>query len=191
MNYSQKALLSIVALFIVLLGFVAIVYLPRSRELEALEARSRELDAEIDGLRRRQVALPDIARQIAEVREELGRLEEQYPRAIETVYQAITVVSRRNDFTILNNRTVGRPEKKTDGKDASGEGTKSLLQEWDIKIEARSGYASLGDFLHDVTHLPVLIVISGLTATASPEGEEPGQLDVSLDLTTYLSRNGE
>jgi len=178
MNYTHKALLAILGIFAFLAVFVLAFYLPESNRLDRLRQRGEELKRTLEELQVKGRNLTKVRLQVSGMQEKLSRLEEQYPRSIESVYSSLNEASRRHRITILNMRAAELKEQPEP----------DIVRLWEISIEGKSAYNDLGEFLAEIARLPVLVTISGLHLEGGP-GEEDGEpLESFIGLTAYLSR---
>ena len=182
MNYTQKALGILVGVILLVVLFWIFFYTPASGKLIQLQKEAKDLDKRIAEIKIKKAGLPGVQTKIESARERLERLEVQYPRTIEIVYQAITDAAQKVEFQISKRDTAEKPV----------EDEETALREYEIKISARCPYQVLGEFLDRITKSPIIISISGLAIVAnsgstSRKGEE-GNLRVEMQLNTYLSR---
>ena len=182
MNYTQKALGLLIGVILLLVLFWFIIYTPESNKLDQLQREAKELDKKLIEVQVKQKMLPEIQIKIKNVRERLKRLEVQYPRTIELVYQAITDAAGKEGFNIS----------KRDTAEILVKDEETALREYEIKISAHCPYQILGEFLDRIVNSQIIISISGLAIVddrgpAIRKGEE-GNLRVEMQLTTYLSR---
>jgi len=182
MNYTQKALAILAGIILLLLAFWLVFYHPVAARYGELQEKSAELERRIEKQKARIKKLPRINKEIVSIRNKLARLEVQYPRTIETVYQAITQAADRVGFKILKKET--RERLVNDPSLA--------LKEHNVEITARSSFRELGEFLHEIKNSAVIVTVEGLTIISYSDDQfrENGRdLDVNLALTTYLSKN--
>lgn len=184
MKYTQKALVLLVGVVILLAAFHFSVYRPKSNQLADLQEEEENLDKKIADLQIKKAKLPQIEEEIEITRRQLSRLREQYPKTIESVYQAISDVAAEGGFEIMKTEMRENPEANGDGMTA--------VKEYKITIQARSPYRSLGNFIYGISNSPVAISISGLKIVrgdmrVSEFGEVP-ELDIELSLTAYLTK---
>ncbi|MDP8215059.1 MAG: type 4a pilus biogenesis protein PilO [Candidatus Euphemobacter frigidus] len=182
MNYTLKALGILFGVVFLLVIFRLFVLGPVSGKLERLQKEAKALDKEIAEVELKKADIPTIRAKIATARERLERLETQYPRTIELIYQAITEAAREVGFKISRRDTAEVPI----------EDEASTLRVYEINISARCPYRVLGEFLEHIANLPIIISVSDLAIMANhnlpaSKGEE-NNLQVELELTTYLSR---
>ncbi len=182
MNYTQKALGILFGVILLLVLFWLFIYSPVSSELDRLQEQAKEIDGKIAATREKHAGLPGVQDKIASARKRLERLEVQYPRTIELVYQAITDASREVGLRISNRQLEEKP--------VEDEG--SALREYAIQITAHCPYNVLGDFLGRVVHSPMIISFTSLTVStdpANPPRKKGGRdLRVDMKLITYLSK---
>ncbi|MEA1926702.1 MAG: type 4a pilus biogenesis protein PilO [Candidatus Auribacterota bacterium] len=182
MNYTQKALAILIGFILILVLFWLFVYSPASNKLGELKEEVKDLDHQLIEYRAKQANLPEIRDKIESARRRLGRLEVQYPRTIEVVYQAITEAAREVGFSI-STRNTGEKQMEEAG---------TALREYEINIKAFSSYRVLGEFLYRIVNSPIIISISELAIIsnrdAPVEGGKKDELRVKMKLTTYLSR---
>ena len=177
MNYTRKVLLSLLLVFILPALFLLLVGRPRAREYSRLQAQEKKLNHEIMAAQREVNLLPDTMKEIEFLRGRLARLKRQYPRTIEPFYEQISGTAKKVGLDILSMVSVSspHPEKK-----------EQAVEERFVQIEARCSYQVLGEFLDELSQLPVAVSISALTL-AGKKSSLP-QLEVEMRLTTYLSR---
>jgi Tfp pilus assembly protein PilO len=181
MNYAQKALLVILVLFALLGAFILGVYLPGSARLEEKIRQSERLEREVRELEARRLGLDRVREQVEVLSLQLSKIEEQYPRAIDPVYRSLSEAARKRQITVLGMRAieqVSQPDPE-------------IVRLWDIAMEVRSEYDDFGEFLADVSGLPVLVRIAGLHLERGVGEEGKDQVEVSLNLTAYLSRGSD
>lgn len=184
MKYTQKALILLIGVILLLGAFQLCVYQPKSAQLARLRVEERELDKKIVDLQGKKAGLPRVEKEIEITKRQLKRLEEQYPKTIESVYQAINDAAQEAGFTILKTEMMEEPDK--------GAKKKSAVREYDFLIGARSTYQALGEFLYGIAHSPVVISVSGLKIVRNDmvvsEFSKVPDLEVKLRLTTYLTK---
>ncbi|MFH1038225.1 MAG: type 4a pilus biogenesis protein PilO [PVC group bacterium] len=182
MNYTQKVLSILFGVILLLVLFRFAFYDPVSGKLERLQEEAKALDRQIAEIQGKQAALPGVQAEISAAREKLERLEVQYPRTIELVYQTITDAARKAELKISKRDTA---EKKVEDE-------LSALRVYEIDIIAYCPYRVLGEFLNSIATSPMFIFITGLTITedqnAAVRKEGSSDLRVEMQLTTYLSR---
>lgn len=181
MNYAQKALLMILLLFSLLGAFILGVYLPGSVRLEEKIRQSERLELELRELEARRQGLDRVREQVEALSLQLSKIEEQYPRAIDPVYRSLSEAARQRQITVLGMRAIERV----------GQPDPEIVRLWDIAMEVRSEYKDLGEFLADVSGLPVLVRIAGLQLERGRGEEGKDQVEVSLNLIAYLSRESD
>lgn len=185
MNYTQKALGVLIGVVLLLVLFWVIIYTPESNKLEELQREAKELDKKYVEIQAQLKGLPEIQIKIKNVRDRLERLEVQYPRTIELVYQVITDAAGKEGFNISKRDTA---EKSVDDEDTA-------LREYEIQISAYCPYHTLGEFLDRIVNSQIIISISGLALVADSNTEfrkeREGKLRVEMQLTTYLSRTND
>ena len=182
MNYTQKALGLLIGVIAILVLFWLTIYAPKSNTLEELQIEAKELDKKLVEVQVKQKMLPQILIKIENTRERLERLEVQYPRTIELVYQVITDAAGKEGFNISKRDTAEIPV----------EDEETALREYEIKISAHCQYQILGEFLDRIVNSRIIISISGLAIVADSNMDSPrageNDLRVEMQLTTYLSR---
>jgi len=183
MTYTQKAVGILIGFIILLVLFWLIIYTPESNKLDNLQQEVKALDLKIINAKAQKDNLPEIENKIKNARERLERLEVQYPKTIEIVYQAITDAAEKEGFIISKRVTAEK----------QGEDEETALREYEINISAYCPYHILGDFLDRLVNSQIIISISGLAIVADRDagfwkgGEN--ELRVEMQLTTYLSRD--
>ncbi len=183
MKYTQKALVLLVGVVLLLGAFHFSVYRPKSAHLADLQKEEKDLDKKIADLQVKKAKLPRIEEEIKIARRQLSRLKEQYPKTIESIYQAINSAAEEVGFEIL------KTEMRENPKMAGG---KTAVKEYEIAIQARSPYRALGDFIYEITNSPVAISVSGLKIVRGDmkvsEFDKVPELDIELSLTAYLTK---
>ncbi len=183
MTYTQKAVGILIGFVLLLVLFWLIVYIPKSNKLDGLQLEAQEIDLKIVDAKVKKAGLPEIENKIKNARERLERLEVQYPKTIEIVYQAITDAAEKEGFIISKRVTAEKQD----------EDEETALREYEIKISAYCPYHILGDFLDRLVNSQIIISISGLAIVDDRDlgfwkgGEN--ELRVEMQLTTYLSRD--
>ena len=184
MTYTQKALVLLIGVIVLLGAFQLGVYRPKSALLAELREEDQKLDKEIAELQVKKAKLPLIEKEIEITRKQIKRLATQYPKTIESIYQAINDAAQETGFEILKTEMTEKPD--------VGAQEKSVIKEYDIRIQARSSYQALGNFLYGIANSPVTIAVSGLKIVREgmvvSEFDTVPELDVELLLTAYLTK---
>ncbi len=157
--------------------FLVLVCRPRAREYSLLQAQEKKLNHEIMEANREVNLLPETKKEIKLLRGRLAKLKQQYPLTIEPFYEHISMTAKKVGLEIVSMVSVpeSRPEKN-----------ELAVEKRFVRLEARCSYQILGEFLDEISNLPVTVSISALTM----EGKKSllPRLDVELLLTTYLTR---
>lgn len=182
MTHTQKAIGIVAGVILLLILFHILFNSPASRRLEQLRLEAEELEQQVAEAEVRLIGLADVEQRIAEARSTLDRMEVQYPRSVEVVYQTITEAARETGFKISRRETSERPD---DG---------GPLRVFEINIIAYSPYRVLGEFLDEIVSSPMLISVSFLSVSSdipiTIREVDDNDLRVDLQLTTYLSKSG-
>lgn len=180
MSYTQKALVVLLGILLLPGLFLLIAYRPKAREYTSLLAEVEELDRSVAEASEKMNRIPEIEEQIKETREKLEKLDKQYPRTIEPFYKLISGAARKAGVDIMSMISGEKPDEKEENL---------AVRKHYVQLEARCSYRVLGEFLYEISDLPLTVSVSGLEI----EGEEDllPKLEVKLRLTVYLSKEEE
>jgi type IV pilus assembly protein PilO len=136
--------------------FVFLVYMPKNREMTTLQAKIVKLDSDISNAESKIRRLDDLIVENSMLREKLALLKEQLPeeKEVSVLLKQISELGQKAGLEIL----LWRPE----ARKTNPEG---LYVEIPVRVEVRTGYHNLGDFLSQISRLPRLVNISDLSLT--------------------------
>lgn len=156
--------------------FFFLVCRPGEKEYARLQAQEKSLNQEIRDAQAEINQLPETRKEIELLRERLDKLKRQYPRTIEPFYEQISSTAKKAGMDILSMVSVPPtgPQENT-----------LAVEKRFVRIEAHCSYQILGDFLDEISNLPVTVSISALTVVG--KRSLLPRLEVELLLTTYLS----
>ena len=177
MNYTQKVLLVLLGIFLLPALFLLVICRPQAREYSRLQDQEKMLNQKIIEAKQEIDRLPETKKEIELLQGKLARLKQQYPRTIEPFYEQISMTAKNVGLNILSMVSVPSPLP----------GKKNLaVEKRFVRIEARCSYQVLGEFLDELSNLPVTVSVSDLTMVGK-KSLLP-RLDVELLLITYLTK---
>ena len=109
MTYTQKALSLLLGIFILLGLFLLLVYYPASQKLNSLKSEEKIIEKKIAEAEIRKARLPEIENEIEIARQNLQRLEVQYPKTIDGVWQAIVDAAQEVGLSTSRRETSEEP----------------------------------------------------------------------------------
>jgi type IV pilus assembly protein PilO len=153
-------------LFIAL--FVFLVYMPKNDEMTGLRARIVKLDSDVSKAESKIRRLDDLIVENKMLRKRLARLKEQLPeeKEVSVLLRQISELGQKAGLEIL----LWRPESRKTNPEG-------LYVEIPVRVEVRTKYHNLGDFLSLISRLPRLVNISDLSLTKKDRRRRSGTGD--------------
>jgi type IV pilus assembly protein PilO len=152
----QKLIALGLLVFIVIGGWVWLIYLPKSDQIATLNEQVANLNNQIGINRTKVLRLAELKRENDQLQKQLAELKEQLPPEAE-VEVFLKQVSELGIRTGLDIKLWKPAERKQ-----SPEG---LYTEIPVNVEVSGGYHALGAFFDKVSKLPRIINVSGIRMT--------------------------
>lgn len=155
--FNAQIAISVAPSLLLVLMFIFIIYMPKSKEVETLKARVVRLDQEIVSSEAKIKRLDALIVENKMLKARLTRLKEQLPeeKEVSVLLKQISELGLRSGLEIL----LWKPEaRKTDPE--------GLYVEIPVKVNVIAEYHKLGDFLSHISRLPRLVNISDLDLKA-------------------------
>ena len=154
--------------------FFFLIYSPKSKEMQALDARLVKLDKDIAASEAKVRRLDALIAENAMLKKKLIKLKEQLPeeKEVSVLLKQISELGLRSGLEIL----LWKPEaRKTD---PSG-----LYIEIPVKVKVLAEYHKLGDFFSHISRLPRLVNISDIVLAIYKKKEREGSGIIEADFT--------
>lgn len=148
----QILIVSIPSLILILL-FIFLVFLPKYKEIKALNAKIAKLNQDISSSEAMVKKLDILIEENKALNAKLAKFKKQLPeeKEVSELLKQISTSGLKAGLEIL----LWKPEAKKTSPD-------NLYVEIPVKVEVRTGYHNLGVFFSDVSRLPRLVNISDL-----------------------------
>ncbi|MGE5559284.1 MAG: type 4a pilus biogenesis protein PilO [Bacillota bacterium] len=174
---SLSALITLGVVIFIVIVYIVLVYAPRNKQLDELEAKRVQKTAELEAVIREVKQLDDLKRQLAAVKDEINRLNIMLPRnkEVASLIKSIELVILRNKITF--------------GSLASKEASESPDPRYkiiEISLQFAGKFVNIESFLTELTNMPRLITVS----TFNISGDGGGQMSVQITAQAYMSTQG-
>lgn len=164
--------------------FIFLVFIPKNKEIEALDNKLVQLDQEIASSELKIKRLDKLIVENKLLKQKLARLREQLPeeKEVSVLLKQISELGLRSGLEIL----FWKPEpRKTQPE--------GLYVEIPVKVEVMAEYHKLGDFFSHISRLPRLVNISDINLNMGREMEQQrdGIINAKFLARTFASVSPE
>jgi type IV pilus assembly protein PilO len=162
---------------ILLLFAVFVIFLPKNKEVDALRAKSADLEKKISVSESKIKKLDELIKENEMLKRELARLKDQLPeeREVSVLLKQISELSLQSGLKVL----LWKPGARI--TDPQG-----LYVEIPVDVEVLTEYHRLGDFFSHISRLPRLVNISDINLRGKG-GEAKGIINAKFTARTFAS----
>lgn len=156
---------------LILIGlFIYLIYMPKNKEIEALDARITKLDTEIAASEEKLKRLDALIAENKLLKEKLKKLKEQLPeeKEVSGLLKQISRLGLQSGLEII----LWQPKSKK----TSPEG---LYVEIPVNVEVLTGYHMLGEFFSHISRLKRLVNISDIDMRVQNTDAPGGRLIIA------------
>lgn len=162
---------------ILLLFALFVIFLPKNEEINALRAKSSDLEKKISISEAKIKKLDALIKENEMLKQELARLKEQLPeeREVSALLKQISELSLKSGLKVL----LWKPQARS--TDPQG-----LYVEIPVDVEVLAEYHRLGEFFSHISRLPRLVNISDINLRGKG-GESQGVINAKFTARTFAS----
>ena len=162
---------------ILLIFAVFVIVLPKNEEVDALRAKSTDLEKKISISEAKIKKLDELIKENERLKRELARLKDQLPeeREVSVLLKQISELSLKSGLKVL----LWKPGARN--TDPQG-----LYVEIPVDVEVLTEYHRLGDFFSHISRLPRLVNISDINLRGK-DGEGKGIINAKFTARTFAS----
>jgi len=175
----QALIFGIPALVLVIL-FVFMIYLPKSKEIKIINAKIVKLNQEIATSEEKVKILDKLIEENKVLKAKLESLKEQLPeeKEVSELLKQISELGLKSGLEIL----LWKPEQRRTSPD-------NLYIEIPVKVEVLTGYHNLGVFFSHISRLPRLVNISDIDLSVKTQKgrEKEGLITAAFTARTFAS----
>ncbi len=184
LSTNLQVLIIVLPALVLTLLFVFMIYLPRDKEIKALDSKIIKLNQEIASSEQKTRRLKELIAENTMLKEKLAKLKEQLPeeKEVSLLLKQISELGLQSGLEIL----LWRPEAKKTSPD-------NLYVEIPVKVEVLTEYHNLGIFFSHISRLPRLVNISDLDLHVKEQKEKgkQGRITAAFTARTFASMSPE